>query len=45
MNNIQAAEARYQGFRKESIMVLPAGCCLVVIQPHFLKESLVQNTY
>jgi len=21
------------------------GCCLVVIQPRFLKESLVENTY
>jgi len=45
VNNIQAMEARYQGFWNESMMVLLAGCCLVVIQPHFLKESLVQNTY
>jgi len=25
--------------------VSPAGGCLAVIQPHILKESLVQNTY
>jgi len=24
-------------------MVLPAGCCFVVIQLRFLKENLVQN--
>jgi len=45
MNNIQAMEARCQGFWNESVMLSPAGCCLVVIQPCFLKESLVQNTY
>jgi len=27
------------------MMVSPAGYCLMVIQPCFLKESLVQNTY
>jgi len=26
-------------------MVLLAECCIVVIQPYFLKESLVRNTY
>jgi len=27
------------------MMVLPAGCCLMVIQPHFSQERLVQNAY
>jgi len=45
VNNIQAMEARYQGFWKASVMVSPLGWCLVVMQPRFLKESLIQNTY
>jgi len=44
LSNNLGRQARCQGFWKESIIVSSARCCLVVIQPRFLEESLVQSS-